>query len=314
MNRRALGALTCLLALACSKPASQGPAGPEDPQAEARSLIERGQFDEALAHLQSSSDPESLFLQGVAWAHKAEKAPLPTPAPGAAAAPEWKPEEIRAVDLFERTLEARPDHAAAHLALGQLLAPHAVARAEREAAAAAAQARRRKGKAVDAPALPLEGPDASPERVVREFQRAAQADPAGKAAVEALIAFATRAGRLGDAEAGFQELLKREREKPEPFVLYGDFLREQRQDADGAIAQYRQALIWRPDDDTTRGKIADIYIGMARTHVDAREYATADARLREAEKYITDKSSPQAQRLQEQQAFLAQIRGRAPGR
>jgi len=131
-----------------------------------------------------------------------------------------------------------------------------------------------------------------------------------------LRSLAQREGSVDDRGnlAGFQELLKREREKPEPFVLYGDFLREQKQDANGAILQYRQALIWRPDDEATRGKIADIYIGMARAHVDAREYATADARLREAEKYITDKASPQALRLQEQQAFLAQIRGRVPGR
>ncbi len=314
MRRRALGAFACLLTLACQKPASEGPAPGEGPQAEARALIEQGQFDEALARLQSSADPESLYLQGLAWARKAAKAPLPTPAPGASAAPEWKPEEIRAVDLLERAIEARPDLSGAHLALGQVLAPHALARGEREAAAAAAAAHRRKGKPVEAPVVQVEGPDASPERVVREFQRAAQADPTSKVPVEALIAFAVQAGRLGDAESGFQELLKREREKPEPFVAYGDFLRERKRDADGAIAQYRQALMWRPDDDTTRGKIADIYITMARAHVDAREYATADARLREAEKYITDKASPQAQRLQEQQAFLAQIRGRSPGR
>jgi tetratricopeptide (TPR) repeat protein len=159
----------------------------------------------------------------------------------------------------------------------------------------------------------MEGPEASPERVVREFQRAAQGN-ASKVPVEALIAFATKAGRLADADSGFQELLRREREKPEPFIAYGDFLREKKQDAEGAIAQYRQALIWRPDDDETRGKIADIYIAKARAHVDAREYATADARLREAEKWITDKGSPQGRRLQEQQAFLSQIRGRSPGR
>ena len=132
--------------------------------------------------------------------------------------------------------------------------------------------------------------------------------------MEALIAFAIRTGRFAEADSGFQELLKRVREKPEPFIEYGDFLWEQKKDADGAIGQYRQALIWRPDDDATRGKIADIYIGMARAHVDAREYATADARLRQAEKYITDPASPQGRRLQEQQAFLTQIRGRAPGR
>jgi tetratricopeptide (TPR) repeat protein len=309
VKQGALCALAGLLSLGCPKTGSEGPAAVADPLAEARSLVEAGRLDEALARLQSNPDPESLYLQGLAWARKAETAPLPTPAPGTSVAPEWKPDEIRAIDLLERAIEARPDLSSAHLALGQVLAPHAVERAEREAAAA----RRRKGKGAEVPPPPMEGPDASPERVVREFQSAAQGN-ASKAPVEALIAFATKAGRLADADSGFQELLRREREKPEPFIAYGDFLRDRKQDAEGAIAQYRQALMWRPDDDDTRGKIADIYIAKARAHVEAREYATADARLREAEKWVTDKASPQGRRLQEQQAFLSQIRGRSPGR
>jgi tetratricopeptide (TPR) repeat protein len=309
---RALAALACLVSIACRKGGTEAPAAGADALAEARTLVESGQPDEALARLQSSTDPEALYLSGLAWSRKAEKAPIPTPAPGGTALPEWKPEEIRAIDFLERATQARPDLAAAHLALGHVLAPHALARVEGEAAASAAH--RRKGKGAETPPPPAEGPDASPERVVREFQRAAQGDPASRAPVEALIDFATRAGRLADADSGYQELLKRVRERPEPFVAYGDFLRDKKQDTDGAIAQYRQALIWRPDDDATRGKIADIYIAQARAHVDAREYATADARLREAEKYVTDKSSPQGQRLQEQQTFLAQIRGRQPGR
>jgi tetratricopeptide (TPR) repeat protein len=311
VRRGALGALACLLSLACHKTGS-APAA-TDPLTEARSLVEAGQFDEALARLQSNTEPEALYLQGLAWARKAERAPLPTPVPGTTSAPEWKREEIRAIDFLERAVAARPDLSAAHLVLGQVLAPHALARAERDATGAAA-ARQRKGKALQAPSLPVEGPDASPERVIREYQRAAQADPTSKTPVEALIAFAARAGRVSDADSGFQELLKREKEKPEPFIAYGDFLRDKKQDVNGAIAQYRQALMWRPDDDATRGKIADIYIAMARAHVEAREYATADARLREAEKYVTDKSSPQGKRLQEQETFLAQIRGRSPGR
>jgi tetratricopeptide (TPR) repeat protein len=310
---RALAALACLVSIACQKGGTEAPAASADALAEARTLVESGQADEALARLQSNTDPEALYLQGLAWSRKAEKAPIPTPAPGGTALPEWKPEEIRAIDFLERATQARPDLAAAHLALGQVLAPHALARVEGEAAASAAH--RRKGKGAEPPPLPpAAGPDASPERVVRQFQRAAQGDPASRAPVEALIEFATRAGRLADADSGYQELLKRVRERPEPFIAYGDFLRDKKQDTDGAIAQYRQALIWRPDDDATRGKIADIYIAQARAHVDAREYATADARLREAEKYVTDKSSPQGQRLQEQQTFLAQIRGRQPGR
>jgi hypothetical protein len=315
VRRGALGALVCVLAIACHKDGSEGQAPAADSLAEARALVEGGQVDEALARLQSNNEPESLYLQGLAWARKAEKAPIPTPVPGGTTLPEWKPEEIRAIDFLERATDARPDLAGAHLALAQLLAPHALARAEREASASAAAARRRKGKAPEPPlTVAAEGPDASPERVIREYQRAAQGDPASKASVEALIDFATRAGRLADAESGYLELLKRVRERPEPFVAYGDFLRDKKQDTDGAIAQYRQALIWQPDDDATKGKIADIYIAQARAHVDAREYATAETRLREAEKYVTDKSSPQGQRLQEQQTFLAQIRGRSPGR
>jgi tetratricopeptide (TPR) repeat protein len=310
VKRRALGALAFFLSLACHKTGSDGSGAAADPLAEARSFVEAGQFDEALARLQSNNEPEALYIQGLAWARKAERAPLPTPAPGAPSAPEWKPEEIRAVDFLERAVQARPDLSAAHLALAQVLAPHALERTGRDAAAG----RRRKGRTPEPPPPPVDGPDASPERVIREFQRAAQGDPTSKAPVEALISFAARAGRLAEADSGFQELLKREREKPEPFIAYGDFLRDKKQDVDGAIAQYRQALMWRPDDDATRGKIADIYLAMARAHVDAREYATADARLREAEKYVTDKSSPQGQRLQEQQTFLAQIRGRSPGR
>ena len=40
--------------------------------------------------------------------------------------------------------------------------------------------------------------------------------------------------------------------KPEPFIQYGTFLLEQKGDALGAIEQYRQALIWKSDDEATR--------------------------------------------------------------
>ena len=55
---------------------------------EARSLLERGQVDQALEKLaQSPTDPDSLYYQGVAWAKKAESAPLPTPPPLASPLP-----------------------------------------------------------------------------------------------------------------------------------------------------------------------------------------------------------------------------------
>jgi len=330
MILRSLTLLVILAGVACQRPPAAGgggaPAPASGPWAEARALIEAGQLDAALAKIPGDSrDPEALCLLGNVWARKAATAPLPTPPPppsplprGAAppAAPEFKPEELQALEFYEKAVAARPDHAGAHLGLAELLAPHARARLEREreAAAQAASRRGRKGKA-PAPAPPApEGPDASVERVVREYRLAAQGDPRAKAPVEALIQFAESAGRLEDASLAFQELLRRDKEKAEPFIRYGDFLLHQKKDGMGAIGEYAQALMWRPDDDVTRAKIADIYLAMAAEHLGQREYASAEARLKDAQRYITDKNSPQGLKIQEELSQLSQIRGRPPGR
>jgi Tfp pilus assembly protein PilF len=142
---------------------------------------------------------------------------------------------------------------------------------------------------------------------------AAQADPATQV-VEAWILFATSVGGLDDAEAALQELVKRVKERPEPFVRYGDFLLASKKDPEGAIAQYRQALIWKSDDEAVKTKVADIYLGMAADHLSRREYASAEVRIREAQKYVSNRTSPQGLKLQELQAEVAQIRGRPPGR
>jgi tetratricopeptide (TPR) repeat protein len=328
MSPRSLIFVVILAGVACQRPPAGGGATPPagDPWAEARALIEAGQLDTALAKIPGDSrDPEALFLLGKVWARKAATAPLPTPPPppsplprGAAppAAPEFKPEELQAVEFFERAVAARPDHAGAHLGLAELLAPHAHARLERErdAAAKAASRRGRKGKAPEpAPPAP-DGPDASVERVVREYRLAAQGDPRAKGPVEGLIHFAESVGRLEDANLAFQELLRRDKEKAEPFVRYGDFLLHQKKDGMAAIGEYAQALMWRPDDDTIRAKVADIYLDMAAEHLGQREYASAEARLKDAQRYITDKNSPQGLKIQDQLSQLAQIRGRPPGR
>jgi Tfp pilus assembly protein PilF len=150
--------------------------------------------------------------------------------------------------------------------------------------------------------------------VVREYRLAAQGDPRAKGSVEALIQFAESVGRLDDANLAFQELLRRDKEKAEPFVRYGDFLLHQKKDGMGAIGEYAQALMWRADDDATRAKIADIYLAMAAEHLGQHEYASAEARLKDAQRYITDKTSPQGLKIQDQLFQLAQIRGRPPGR
>ena len=50
--------------------------------------------------------------------------------------------------------------------------------------------------------------------------------------------------------------------------------------AEAAIDQYQTALVWHPDDKTTKGKIADLYLAMAEEHYAKREYALAEARYR----------------------------------
>lgn len=314
-----------LVATACGKgeqaPApSATPVRPAStPYDEARRLLEQGQADAALVALQSApAGAESLYLQGAAWAKKAETAPLPTPPPAPSPlprgytplpAPEFKEAELQALSLLEQAVADEPNHARAHQAVADLLAPHAIRRAELlKAAPTSSRARGKRGKPEPPPdTAPAEGPDASAERVIREYQLAMTADPTGKAPVEALIAFCDRTERASDALTAFEELLKRDREKPEPYVRYGDFLRA-RHNFEGAIGQYRQALMWRADDEETKTKIGGIYIAMAQEHLSRQEYSAAEERLREAAKWVRDKNSPAGAKLQAALAELAQIR------
>ncbi len=321
---RGLPTLLLLLTACKSQPVGSGSAGgaeAPDAVAEARQFLAQGQPDAAVARLHGATDPEALLLQGRAWAKKAETAPAPTPPPAASGAPrgatpppvpEFKFEELQAIDCLERAVAAKPDLGPGHLALAEILGPHALARVQRLPATASPRSARRGATPEPAPSA-VPGPDASPGRVLREYRLAAQADPATKV-VEAWVLFATSVGGLDDAEAALQELVKRVKERPEPFVRYGDFLLASKKDPEGAIAQYRQALIWKADDDAVKAKVADIYLGMAADHLTRREYASAEARIREAQKYVSNRTSPQGLKLQEMQAEVAQIRGRPPGR
>jgi tetratricopeptide (TPR) repeat protein len=173
--------------------------------------------------------------------------------------------------------------------------------------AAAARRGRRPARPDEVP--PAEpGPDYSAERVLRAFRSASQGDANARPAIEALIAFAVKIGRLDEAQAGFDELIRRDRESPEPLVRYGDFLVNQKKDVQAGIEAYRQALIWRPDDEATKMKIADIYITMGIEHYKRGEWAAAEARFTDAEKWVTDRTSPQGLKIQDHQARLRQIR------
>jgi tetratricopeptide (TPR) repeat protein len=291
----AAGALLLLAAPGCRRgvPASGGGG---DPLAEPRSLVEQRRFDDAIARLGEGSDAEALYLLGRAWAGKAESAPVPTLAPGSAVPGQsaLKPEEEQALAFYERATAARPDHAAAHLAIAQLLAAHALVGVG--ARGSGARAGDRVATSVD--------------RVLRSFGDSIQADPAGTVAVEDLIQFATAAGRVSAADEGFQELVRRRREDPEVLVRYGDFLAGAVGNADGALARYAQALIWRPDDTATRLKMAEIHLAAASALLANLQYAAAEVRLRDARRFAVDPTSPQAARLRELERRIREIRGR----
>jgi hypothetical protein len=289
---------------------------------ELRDMIDQGRADEALARLgQRTPDAETLYLMGRAWAKKAETAPLPTPPPapsplprGAALppAPEFKPEELQAISFYEKSAADRADYAPPHLGLAELLAPHSLRRLVVDKPEPAPRGRRgRKAPAPAPPQLPdTGGVDVSVDRVIREYQFAMQADPASPTLPEALIGYGIQANRIDAAEAGHVELLKRVREKPEPFIRYGDFLLNHKQDPEGAIEQYRQALIWKADDDATRVKIADIFLNRGIQHFAHQQFALAEQEFGQAGKWITDRSSAQGVKLQEYQDKLREIRVR----
>jgi len=151
--------------------------------------------------------------------------------------------------------------------------------------------------------------DYSPERVAREYTLAMRGD-SGRPSVEALIAFAVKTGRLDDAELGYQELVRRVKESGEPLAMYGDFLVRDKKDPVAAVEQYRQALIWSPNDDVTRSKLANIFLTRGLDYFNQQHYAMADAQFAEAAKYIPDRDSPQGRVLTEHQAKLREMRVR----
>lgn len=294
----ALG-LWLLLSAACGggggSSSSDGAAA--DPLAEARGELAAGRYDDVIARLGGAEDPDAAYLAGQAWSGKARSAPVPTPEPGApAGATRMKPEEQRALAEYERAVAARPDFVAAQLAIAELLSPHAL-----QAVAAAPRTR---------PGAPPPAPDPLVERVLRSYADALQADLAGTTAAEGLIDFATRAGRIGEADAAFQELVRRRREDPTLLVRYGDFLAGPAGKPEAALAQYAQALIWNPGDTATKLKMADIHLAAAAAHLKDLQYVAAEARLKDARRFAVDPASPQAARLAELEGRLREVRGR----
>jgi hypothetical protein len=296
---RAALALGIVAFVACRGGAGSGAGSGSsaDPLADARAALEAGRYDEVLARVGSSGDPEASYLAGRAWAAKAASVPLPGAAPDGSPGPRLKAEEEKALSAYESAVAARPDFVDAQLALAELLQPHAVA-----AAAAASRARR--------PGQASPPPDPTVARVLRAYADAVQADPGETKAVEALIDFATKTGRFVEAEAAYQELIRRRREDPAPLVRYGDYLAGPGGKPDAALAQYAQALIWRPDDSATKLKMAEIHLAAAAEHLRNLQYVAAEVRLKDARRHLVDPKAPQAARLAELERVLREVRGR----
>lgn len=308
-----LAALTCGCQKSARTPAA-APAAP-DPVAEARQEIEQGQPDAALAKLLTAPQgPENLCLQGAAWAKKAEGAPLPTPTIGADGVPataEFKSEERRAIDLFQRALSAKPDLAEAHLGLAELLAPHAIRRYELGAASRRARSRRRRAAPTPAPATAE--PLLEPGSIAEHFKAASKDPKLALRALDGLARFAMRVDRPEDREWAYRGLVDAEPENPSRLVELGDFLLKERGDPNGAIAEYKQALVWKPDSPAIKGKIADIYIEEGRVAFQAEQWAVAEARFVTAQEWVTDPNSAQGLRVRDYRSKLDAIR-RTPGR
>jgi hypothetical protein len=297
-----------LLVVAACRPAPQsGPAvgaaaGSSGPVAEGKTLLEQGQLDAALAQLQQApNDPDGLYYQAVVHLKMAEVQPATEGGP--------KDEELQALALLEQALATKPDHALAQRALADLLAPYSIARFGPQATKGA-KARKGAGRPTPPPAAAAGAvaPDIRPERVVAAYKAAIAGDKANLGAVEALVAYARAVGRLDDAEWAFRERIQRDQESPEPHIAFGDFLVQARKDPMRAIEQYNLALVWQPDSVDAKNRIADIYLGEAEDHFDKKEYASTEARLAEAQKFITDPQSYQAARIREIRGKLRSLR------
>jgi tetratricopeptide (TPR) repeat protein len=265
-----------------------------------------------LANSAAASSSDGLYVQGLAWAKKAETAPLPTPEalpPGSPrgavpVAPEFKPEELRAIEFYEKASAAAPQAGQPALALARLIAPHAQRRHE---ATLAAKKPVRGRHADPAPPIP-QGMDASPARVARAYRDGITARPTDKDAVQELYNFAVKTDLLEDAGWALEQAIARDKENGDPLVQYGDFLVQVKKTPDAAIATYRQALIWKPDDKTIKNKIADIYLGVGSAHYQQNELALAEASYREALKWA-DPGSDVYRHIQAEIDRLKRVRG-----
>lgn len=291
-----------VIALGCDKlplpGKQQTSAGPGQPAAgalppavqEGKALMDKGQLDAALAKLQElPDDAVGLYYQGVINVRRGLAAALPEAG--------FRAEDKQAAQLFEKAIVLKPEFAAAHFTLAEVLVPYTL---QRHAPG------KRPHKRQPSPAP--DDPDISPDRVARAYQAAVQHDKSSRAPIDALMKFAREMKRPDDADMAYREALQRDKESAAPHLAYGDFLANEKKDRLKAIEQYELALVWKPQDPAPKDRICGVYVDWAQEHLDKGEFANADARLRDGQKFVTVPQAPQAQRLRELQGKLAAIR------
>lgn len=301
MLKRVPSALAlAVFALGCDKlplpgkpqaPGSAAPVIAAAPQAvqEGKALMDKGQLDAALAKLQElPDDPVSLYYQGIVYVRKGLAVPLPETG--------FRAEDKQAAQLLEKAVALKPEFAAAHFTLAEALVPYTLQRH--------APAKRRPARQ---PSPAPDDPDISPDRVARAYQAAVQHDKTSRAPIDALFKFTREMKRPDYADMAYRELLARDKESAEPHIAYGDFLANEKKDRLKAIEQYQLALVWKPQDTSPKDKIGGVYVDWAQEHFDKGEWATAEARLLDARKFLSEQA-PQTQWMRELQAKLSKIR------
>jgi hypothetical protein len=213
------------------------------------------------------------------------------------------PEATQARDALAALIAKQPDNGEVHLALAQLLAPYAlVGLLEPTPTPEPPPA---EGEVV--PTQPA-APPVEPAEVVAEFEAAAGLEASRSAALDGFVAFCREANCLDAVDATFRKLLEASPEDPHLPAGYGDFLVNEMGDREGAIEQYRVALIWRPDDTDLRSRVARVHLARAFDHLEWGEYPQAENAFEESKAWISSTGSPEWARLQEGIARLDRIR------
>ena len=238
------------------------------PLAEARALVAEGRFDDVLARVGRAPTRSPLYLLGRAWAGKAQSAPVPTPAPGPA--PSGRAPQAgggaRAGGSYERAVAARPDLADAQLAIARC-SPRTRSRCRGARGAAA----------------PRRGPRPSRRARAPQLRRRDPGRPRRHGAAEAMIALRDARRAAGEADAAFQELVRRRREDPAPArALRGLPGRRRPAKPEAALAPVRAGAHLEAGRHRHPAEDGGHPPGRGRPHLRDLQYVAAEARLRDA--------------------------------